>query len=589
MTLELLLRNLGMYCAQIAVLIGAASLLLWLTRVESPRALLTFRHGLLAICLMLPLLQTWHVPVLEGTVEISQSAVVPVATPVPTALHIPWLTMLAVVLAGGGMIRLLWLATGIVRLSRYRRRARAFDAGTWIFLSDDVNGPVTFGWLKPVILLPSTFPALPEEMREAIIRHELAHVERHDWLFTLGEEIVRSLLWFHPAIWWLLAQIHLAREQAVDQSVVAQTKSREQYVEALLAMAGVAAEQFATPAPLFLKKRQLARRVALLVKENRMSKNRVVMTLAAAAAMLVPGARFGMLLFPLEAPAQEVKRGGENLLHRAPIEYPVSALENKIEGTVVVEARLDAKGVVRDARVISGPDELRAAALKSVLDWHYSTEKGTPPLVEVAIDFKLPKARPTDPVAPAAAGSLKAISMVKVPEELKEKILGKIGLRVGDPVPTDAHARIKAAIESVDEHLRATIFGKDGIVIMVNMTSPTTVPATASTSAPQVIRVGGNVQQVNLISKIAPVYPQMAKLAKVQGVVRMKVIIAKDGTVKNLELESGHPLLVETAMEAVRQWVYRPTLLNGNPVEVQTTVDVNFTLSDSPAPPPAQP
>jgi protein TonB len=98
-------------------------------------------------------------------------------------------------------------------------------------------------------------------------------------------------------------------------------------------------------------------------------------------------------------------------------------------------------------------------------------------------------------------------------------------------------------------------------------------------TAPQRIRVGGNVQQAKLIRQPKPVYPPLAKQARIQGVVRLNAIISKDGTIKDLSVIGGHPLLVPAAMEAVKQWVYAPTLLNGEPVEVVTQIDVNFTLS----------
>ncbi|MBZ5610944.1 MAG: TonB family protein [Acidobacteriia bacterium] len=100
----------------------------------------------------------------------------------------------------------------------------------------------------------------------------------------------------------------------------------------------------------------------------------------------------------------------------------------------------------------------------------------------------------------------------------------------------------------------------------------------AAASGPRRIRVGGNVQQANLARKVNPVYPPEAKQARIQGTVRMSVIIDKSGTVQEVRLLSGHPLLVGAAMGAVRQWVYKPTLLNGQPVEVETVVDVNFTF-----------
>lgn len=98
-------------------------------------------------------------------------------------------------------------------------------------------------------------------------------------------------------------------------------------------------------------------------------------------------------------------------------------------------------------------------------------------------------------------------------------------------------------------------------------------------AAVQRIRVGGQVQAANLIHKVTPVYPPLAKQARVSGVVRFTAVIGKDGAIQNLQLVSGHPLLVPAATEAVKQWMYRPTLLNGEPVEVITQIDVNFTLS----------
>jgi TonB family protein len=93
------------------------------------------------------------------------------------------------------------------------------------------------------------------------------------------------------------------------------------------------------------------------------------------------------------------------------------------------------------------------------------------------------------------------------------------------------------------------------------------------------LRVGGNVAAANLISQIKPPYPPDAKNARIQGTVRLGVLISPEGHVIDIVLISGHPLLVTTSTDAVKQWVYRPTLLNGNPVEVVTVVDVNYTLA----------
>jgi protein TonB len=83
-----------------------------------------------------------------------------------------------------------------------------------------------------------------------------------------------------------------------------------------------------------------------------------------------------------------------------------------------------------------------------------------------------------------------------------------------------------------------------------------------------------------VLHKVNPVYPALARAARVQGSVVLAAIIGKDGTIQNLHvISSSSPLLIQSALDAVKQWRYRPYILNGEPVEVDTQVTVNFTLS----------
>jgi protein TonB len=93
------------------------------------------------------------------------------------------------------------------------------------------------------------------------------------------------------------------------------------------------------------------------------------------------------------------------------------------------------------------------------------------------------------------------------------------------------------------------------------------------------IRVGGSVAQANRISSVAPVYPPEAKEKGIQGTVALDVTIDKEGHVSQITATTGPPELIQSAIDAVSQWVYRPTLLNGEPVTVLTTVNVNYTLT----------
>ncbi len=98
----------------------------------------------------------------------------------------------------------------------------------------------------------------------------------------------------------------------------------------------------------------------------------------------------------------------------------------------------------------------------------------------------------------------------------------------------------------------------------------------SSANSPSRIKVGENVQSANLIRRTQPQYPEEARNAGITGDVRLSIVIGRDGIIENVQLISGHPLLVQAALKAVETWLYKPTLLNGAPVEVATTVTVSF-------------
>ncbi len=114
-----------------------------------------------------------------------------------------------------------------------------------------------------------------------------------------------------------------------------------------------------------------------------------------------------------------------------------------------------------------------------------------------------------------------------------------------------------------------------GVLGSVMSSVPTAVPKAAT---PQRVRVSQGVSQGLLIHKVTPQYPSLAQQARIQGTVVLQALIGKDGTIQNLHVVSGHPMLTNAALEAVKEWRYKPYYLNGEPVEVETTINVNFTL-----------
>jgi TonB family protein len=118
--------------------------------------------------------------------------------------------------------------------------------------------------------------------------------------------------------------------------------------------------------------------------------------------------------------------------------------------------------------------------------------------------------------------------------------------------------------------------GASAMMLHMRVATPT---ATQDEGQGKALTVKAGVMAGNILSKVTPVYPKEAKEQKIQGAVVLKAVIGKDGHIENLEATSGPDELQASALAAVKQWVYKPYLLNGNPVEVETTITVNFQLA----------
>ncbi len=115
-----------------------------------------------------------------------------------------------------------------------------------------------------------------------------------------------------------------------------------------------------------------------------------------------------------------------------------------------------------------------------------------------------------------------------------------------------------------------------GVLGSIVQSAPVAVPKVAT---PKRIPVSSGVVSGLLIHKVQPTYPPLAKQARISGSVILQAVIGKDGSIQGLKAVSGHPMLIPSALDAVRQWKYKPYILNGEPVEVDTQVTINFTLA----------
>ena len=185
---------------------------------------------------------------------------------------------------------------------------------------------------------------------------------------------------------------------------------------------------------------------------------------------------------------------------------------------------------------------------------------------------------PPPPPPPPAAAPVKIVKVIQtdiVNGELRTptKIPKKIEMIKEDEAPPPVMASA-GVVGGVPGGVPGGSMG--GVIGSVLSSTPVAVPKIAT---PQRVRVSAGVTSGLLIRKIPPTYPPLARQARIQGTVILQAQISKTGDIQNLQLISGHPMLAPAAIEAVKQWKYKPYLLNGEPVEVETQVQVNFTLA----------
>jgi TonB family protein len=173
------------------------------------------------------------------------------------------------------------------------------------------------------------------------------------------------------------------------------------------------------------------------------------------------------------------------------------------------------------------------------------------------------------------APTFESIRITGLPESARNELLASLPVREGDAFSIETARKLIQAVKNFDEHLDVRFppaIGRNQYA--VEIAAPRATP-----SLPARIKVGGNVQAAMVVRKVTPIYPELAKQSGVEGTVALAALIAKDGTVQQLRSIDGPPMLIQPALDAVKQWVYKPTLLNGNPVEVETTITVTFALN----------
>jgi TonB family protein len=596
MNAEVLAANLAAHWIQAGLIATVTILALALLRVKEPRLRLAALQTMLGLVVLVPWAQPWRErdaaplnPTIYSTTaplpfEGPSDAVVPLQARRAPASTLDAIPVALAIVAAGIVVRLAWLAYGGLCLVRFRRTGRAMPApdaadelekclkvSPRYIERSTTGGPSTFGIFRATIVLPEGFGALDPKFQRAIICHELVHVRRRDTTMAFVEELLTAALWFHPWIWLIRSRIRVAREQVVDRMVLKLIGDRAEYVRCLIELSGH--DLLPHLGTGMLSSRELRARIDAMFQEAHMSRARMIGVSIALAAVVGLTSGVAATRVPLQAmtmrgietsipappdsplarlpaivaatapaPAAAARlqqvagpggrgRGAQAVPSAAPrartkmvyAEYPIEALEKGINGTVIVNLAVNAAGDVTSAGVISGPQELRASAFKAALGLKYAPGPSTTAMT-VAVEFLLDRqswgVRIVDRAAPEDAASLQ--------ERLR-----------------DAAAQLAQ---------------------------------TATTSG--AIRVGGAIRQPTKIKDVKAVYPAIAQSARVQGVVIIEATIDAAGNVSDARVLRSIPLLDQAAVDAVKQWQFEPTLLNGAAVPVIMTVTVNFTLRD---------
>jgi TonB family protein len=575
MTPTALAADVVAFSAQIVCVIAVAEVLALLVRINAPAVRYQYWRALLLFCLVLPWLQRRQVGVAPVTAMATMafpSTTVALASPAgaaTTASSVPWIEVALWIVMAGIVFRLARLGYGVIRLRELRRSGRVASAtaehdelqrtlGTGAEIRYVPGGqPVTYGAWRAVVLLPESLTSQPTEIQRAVLTHELLHVKRRDWVWVMGEEALRAVFWFHPGTWWLVARVRLAREEAVDELTVRVTNQRRAYLEALLAFADATA---LAPSAAFGRRRHLFRRMTLISKEAAMSSRRIVISFAVLVVGVVAGSWYAVSAFPLmqvpgaiqpavQPPASNrpgpLEGSAKAITPENPIPRRTYSVAPKNPGAanpgpaaVTLRITINALGRVGEARLASAQPAENAqpsnvfvkAALDAVRQWVYDPPADAPISFNVTFLF----APNSDPRLVAHGTPL--------PEPGSAAAAG--GIRIVPPPPPPP----------------APPWVREGVTL----------------GAP--VRVGGNIRPPTKVKDVRPLYPEDSKIAGVQGVVILDATIGPDGRVDRVAVLRSIPQLDYAAIDAVKEWEFTPTMLNGTPVPVTMTVTVNFTL-----------
>jgi TonB family protein len=481
----------------------------------------------------------------EGAqIEFSESTIAVAAATQPSRIK----SAIAPAWLFGAGIGLSLLAIGLGRLTWLASRARRIETGPWTEIADSIarelalrrpvhllesDHPsllVTWGLWQPKVILPVAARSWPDDRVAIVLRHELAHIRRGDWIIQLAGEVLRSAYWFNPLLWIACARLRQESEQACDDEVLTSGVAGPDYASHLVDLARLLKTQSArglrVPAPAIARSSSLERRVRAMLD------GRLTRTPISRIARLATGG--ALLAFTVAVAAAQTG--------------PVS-----FSGTVVDETGRP----VPDASVILTNNQSRAK-------FEVKTDAGGKfqfvplPADSYTLNTTMPGFKKTED-AVTLSGKKVTRDVTLSLGELQETIT--VRAPRGGAFEVVPELTEKRAVQLKQEEGARTGFQQE-------------------LAGCQPSASGGRIRPPRKIKDVKPIYPDTMREAGTAGKVLLKATIATDGTVRDVQVvKSVHPDLDNAAVEAVRQWLFDGTMLNCNPVDVTMNVSIDFGIA----------
>jgi TonB family protein len=398
---------------------------------------------------------------------------------------------------------------------RFRKSLHIVRPVQLLQCADASSMPLTWGMVRPCVMLPAGATEWPADRRQAVLSHELAHIARHDWFVQLCAELARGFYWFHPLVWFAGASLRSESECACDDSVLNSGMDASDYANQLLDLARTLknAHHGWSTALAIARPSNLERRfIAMLnptLNRGGISRRTGLLLKAAALCLLLPLAALGL---------------------------PGQNLSGKFTGAI------------------------------------FDISDATVPNATIVMTNH--KANTVDMTVSDAEGNFVFKALPAGEYEMKVLKPGFAAYRAPQVVlESDHDLTVNAKLQMGDV--------TETVDVKAEGPAKPAAPETLEKQKAMRIRIGGNVEAAKLVTKVQPIYPASAKERGAQGSVLLHAIVSKDGRPLSMQVLNSQidPELARAAVEAVSQWRYQPTLLNGEPVEIDTTIAVNFTLA----------